>query len=180
MNPRSDCLQADVVADYSKAKDKEWIITNGLGGYASSTIIGANTRAYHGLLVASLHPNIRRLLLLTKLEEEVIFNGEQHALSVNQYPDTIYPDGNKYLVEFRLDPLAHYFYQVGEINIEKTIDMLAGHNTSIISYKFDSPRCFEFNIRPLVNCRDFHSRTKEKSGLSFTQHPIPDGILPWI
>lgn len=177
MSPEAIVFKRDVVADYSKAKDKEWIITNGLGGYASSSIIGANTRAYHGLLVASLPPNIRRLLLLSKLEEEVILNEEQHALSVNRYPDTIYPDGNKYLVEFRLDPLPHYFYQVGEINIEKTIDMLAGHNTSIISYNFDAPRSFEINIRPLVNCRDFHSRTREKSGLAFTQYSIPGGVL---
>ena len=176
MSPEAIVFKRDVAADYSKAKDKEWIITNGLGGYASSTIIGANTRAYHGLLVASLHPNIRRLLLLSKLEEEVILDDERHALSVNRYPDTIYPDGDKYLVEFRLDPLPHYFYQVGEINIEKTIDMLPGHNTSIISYKYDTPRSFELIIRPLINSRDFHSRTKEKSGLAFTQHPIPCGV----
>ena len=93
MSPEAIVFKRDVAADYSKAKDKEWIITNGLGGYASSTIIGANTRAYHGLLVASLHPNIRRLLLLSKLEEEVILDDVRHALSVNRYPDIIYPDG---------------------------------------------------------------------------------------
>ncbi|MCX6656674.1 MAG: glycogen debranching enzyme N-terminal domain-containing protein, partial [Candidatus Bathyarchaeota archaeon] len=104
MSPEAIVFRRDVVSDYSKAMDKEWIITNGLGGYASSTIIGANTRGYHGLLVASLPPNLRRLLLLSKLEEDIIIDGKRHALSVNKYPNTIYPDGNKYLVEFRLDP----------------------------------------------------------------------------
>ncbi len=175
MSPEAIVFGNEFTADYSKAMDKEWIITNGLGGYASSTIIGANTRGYHGLLVASL-PNLRRLLVLSKLEEEIILDGERHYLSVNRYPDTIYPDGNRYLVEFRLDPTPRYIYQIDGVNIEKTIVMPVGRNTSIISYKSDSTRSVELLVRPLVNCRGFHSRTRENSGVAFSQHPIPGGV----
>jgi predicted glycogen debranching enzyme len=176
MSPEAIVFRREVAADYSKAMDKEWIITNGLGGYASTTIIGANTRGYHGLLVASLIPNLRRLLLLSKLEEEIIIDGRRHALSVNRYPDTLYPDGNKYLEGFRLDPLPCYIYRIDGVNLEKTIVMPAGRNTSIISYKLNAPRGVELHIRPLVNCRNFHSRTRENSGLAFSQYPIPGGI----
>ena len=176
MSPEAIVFRRDVAADYSKAMDKEWIITNGLGGYASSTIIGANTRGYHGLLVASLPPSLRRLLLLSKLEEEIILDGKRHALSVNKYPNTIYPNGNKYLVEFRLNPSPSYIYQIDGVTLEKTIVMPFGLNTSIISYKLDAPRSVELQVRPLVNCRGFHSRTRENSGLAFSQYPIPGGV----
>ncbi len=176
MSPETIFFGRDFTTDYSKAMDKEWIITNGLGGYASSTIIGANTRGYHGLLVASLPPNLRRVLLLSKLEEEIIIDGEKHALSVNRYPNTIYPDGNKYLVEFRLNPSPRYIYKIGGANLEKTITMPVGRNTSIISYKLDAPSNLELLIRPLINCRDFHSRTRVDSRLTFSQYPILGGV----
>jgi len=175
MSPEAIIFGNEFTADYSKAMDKEWIITNGLGGYASSTIIGANTRGYHGLLVVSL-PYLRRLLVLSKLEEEIILDGERYSLSVNRYPDIIYPDGNRYLVDFRLDPKPRYLYRIDGINIEKTIVMPVGQNTSIISYKSDSTSNVEFFVRPLVNCRDFHSRTRENSGVAFSQYPIPGGV----
>ena len=175
MSPEAIVFGCEYTADYSKAIDKEWIITNGLGGYASSTIIGANTRGYHGLLVASL-PNLRRMLILSKLEEEIILDGERRSLSVNRYPNIIYPDGNKNLVEFRLDPSPRFIYQVDGINIEKTVFMPVRRNTSIISYKSDAPRNVELLVRPLINCRDFHSRTNENRGLAFSQATIPRGI----
>ncbi|MCX6656755.1 MAG: glycogen debranching enzyme N-terminal domain-containing protein, partial [Candidatus Bathyarchaeota archaeon] len=116
------------------------------------------------------------LLLLSKLEEDIIIDGKRHALSVNKYPNTIYPDGNKYLVEFRLDPSPSYIYQIDGVTLEKTIVMPVGRNTSIISYKLDAPYSVELQVRPLVNCRGFHSRTRENSGLAFSQYPMPRGV----
>jgi len=72
--------------EYDRAKEKEWIVTNGIGGYSSSTIIGANTRKYHGLLVASLMPPIDRMLVLSKVEETIRIGGKTYELSTNRYP----------------------------------------------------------------------------------------------
>jgi len=170
MNPEAIIFGGEVTSDYSKAREKEWIITNGLGGYASSTIIGANTRGYHGLLVVSLPPSLRRILLLSKLEEVVVVNGESYPLSVNKYPGVIYPDGNKYLKEFSLYPYPSFLYEAGGVTLLKTVYMPPRENSVAISYSADSPLTFELQVRPLVTHRGFHSRTREKSGLAFTQH----------
>ena len=176
MKPDEIVFGEETTTHYNKAREKEWIVTNGLGGYASSTIIGANTRGYHGLLVACVPPALRRLLLLSKLEEEISLNGERYPLSINKYPGTTYPDGNKYLKEFRLDPSPIFLYQVGEVILRKTISMPSGQNSSVISYQAITPTPIELLIRPLVNCRDFHSRTKQNSGSAFFQIPITGGV----
>ena len=70
---------------------KEWLETNGLGGFASSTIIGANTRRQHGLLIASLRPPVERHVLLSKLEERVVIDGHESSICTNLYPGTVFP-----------------------------------------------------------------------------------------
>src|SRR6188768_4183721 len=77
--------------------NKEWILTNGIGGYSSSTISGLNTRKYHGLLVAAFHPPTDRKVIVSKLEETVHFGTSQFSLSSNQYPEVVHPDGYKRL-----------------------------------------------------------------------------------
>src|SRR5437773_6783258 len=83
---------------------REWLETNGIGGFASSTITGLNTRRYHGLLVAALKPPAARYLLLSKSEEVVEIEGQRFELSTNQYLDVVHPRGFQYLREFRQDP----------------------------------------------------------------------------
>src|SRR6202142_1380227 len=75
------------------ALGKEWLETNGLGGFASSTIIGANTRRQHGLLIASQRPPVERHVLLAKFEERVVAGGHESSISTNLYPGTIFPHG---------------------------------------------------------------------------------------
>jgi len=167
----------DVTADYEKARRREWILTNGLGGYASSTIIGANTRGYHGLLVASLPPPLTRLLLLSKVEEELHISGEQYQLSVNKYPGVIHPKGNQYLEEFRMDPLPSFQYRAGEAALRKTVFMLQGQNTTVITYELvGSLSPVQLILRPLVNCRGFHGRTRENAGWVFSQESSDEGV----
>ena len=99
---KSVCGQVD------QAAQREWLETNGIGGFASSTVVGMNTRRYHGLLVASLKPPVDRYLLLSKLEETLVVDGAAFELSVNQYPGAIHPQGYQYLKGFRLDlPCLH-------------------------------------------------------------------------
>ncbi|MBL7958797.1 glycogen debranching enzyme N-terminal domain-containing protein, partial [bacterium] len=95
--PRETCT------DYYFATQKEWIETNGIGGFASSTIIGANVRRYHGLLVASLKPPTHRFVLLSKLEENISISGKTYEFSTNQYPFIIYPEGHKNIERFEYD-----------------------------------------------------------------------------
>jgi len=136
---------------FARGIAREWLIANGIGGYASSTVVGANTRAYHGLLVASISPPVERRLLLSSLDEEL--NGVQ--LSNHQYPGVIHPQGFKYLSEFGFDPLPRFSYMAGNIKIDKTVFMLQGQNTTIINYRIQGEG--QMRIIPLVHCRNFHA-----------------------
>lgn len=101
---------------YEQGTSREWLVTNGLGGYASATAIGCNTRAYHGLLVAALTPPGNRRLLLSSLDEEI--NGQK--LANHKYPGVVHPQGFRYLQEFWIDPIPRFCYQVGKTSVEKT------------------------------------------------------------
>src|SRR5437660_1794590 len=94
----------DTCGDLGAALSREWLETNSLGGFASSTLAGMNTRRYHGLLVASLRPPVERYVLLSKLEETLVVDGRRYDLSANQYPGTVHPEGYRLLQRFRLDP----------------------------------------------------------------------------
>src|SRR5690348_5498819 len=101
-----------VCRNLESASAREWLETNGLGGFSSSTITGMNTRRYHGLLVAAVKPPLGRMVLLSKLEETLVVEGRPHELSVNRYPGVIHPAGHAYLKEFRLDPFPVFTYDV--------------------------------------------------------------------
>ncbi len=93
-----------VCGDLPEASTREWLETNGIGGFASSSILGLNTRRYHGLLTAATNPPVGRFVLLSKLEDAFILGGKRFDLSVNQYSDAIHPEGHLLLNSFRLDP----------------------------------------------------------------------------
>lgn len=148
-----------------KGRDKEWIITNGLGSYSSSTILNLNTRKYHGLLVAALKKPLDRNLLLSKFEEEVIIGKKVHSLSINKYPNTYYPQGSQYLEGFVFNNYPVFNYKIEGIDIIKSIVMVHDSNAVIISYKIMTDKPFRFTVKPLVNSRNFHSLTKEPQWL---------------
>ncbi len=137
---------------YEEGAGREWLVANGLGGYASATVAGSNTRSYHGLLVAAEQPPVGRWLLLSSLDEEI--NGI--SLANHQYPGVIHPQGFKYLQEFRQDPFPRFCYQVGAARIEKTVFMIRGENTTIISYRIENGEGL-MRLVPLVHSRSFHS-----------------------
>ena len=112
-------FEHDICSDLDAALRREWLEPNGLGGFASPTSVGLNTRRYHGLLTAATTPPVGRLLLLAKLEEVLILDGQRYELSTNQYPGVIHPQGHHYLSQFRLDPFPLFLYEVGGIEIEK-------------------------------------------------------------
>ena len=140
---------------YLQGTSREWLVANGLGGYASATAVGANTRAYHGLLVAALSPPTERMLLLSSLDEEI--NGI--SLANHQYPGAIHPQGFRHLREFGLDPFPRFLYAAGTAVVEKTVFMIHKENTVIISYKIRHGEG-QMRILPLVHCRSFHAASE--------------------
>ncbi len=162
-------FEGETIADYERTKKLEWIVTNGLGGYSSSTITGLNSRGYHGLLVAALEPPLKRTLLLTKLEEEVITHQKTLQLSVNKYPSTLYPEGHLNLKRFSFFGFPIFTYKFDETTLTKSVQMKQGENLTIIVYELTRGPDVELRVRPLVNCRDFHGRTYEAQGWPFKQ-----------
>jgi predicted glycogen debranching enzyme len=148
------------------ASQKEWLETNGLGGFASSTITGLNTRRYHGLLIAVTKPPVGRLALLSKLEETLVIDGKRFDLSANQYPGAIHPQGHQYLKQFRLDPFPVFTYEVEGVEIEKSVFMIHGENSTVIQYELRGapPSCI-LEVRPLIAFRDYHSMMHENGAL---------------
>ena len=133
---------------------KEWIITNGIGGYASSTIIGANTRRYHGLLVAPLNPPARRTLILSKLDESVEIEEKKYNLFTNVGKQYI-SDGYKYIESFTKDILPIFKYQVGDISISKIICMVHEKNIVQVFYKIKNGKSkSKLTLAPILNLRD--------------------------
>src|ERR1043165_6476860 len=111
----------EILGDLKAATSREWLETNGIGGFSSSTIVGLNTRRYHGLLTAATQPPAGRCVLLSKLEETLLVDGRHYDLSSNQYPGAVYPQGHRYLREFRLDPFPIFTYEVEGIEVEKRV-----------------------------------------------------------
>ena len=136
----------------------EWLETNGLGGWSGSTIIGCNTRRYHGLLVAATKPPTERMNLLSKLDETIVMGEERFELSCNQYDHIITPNGKEYLKSFQKDFFPAWFYEVGGIKIKKTIAMVHGENTVVILYEVQKAEApFKMEFLPLISAKGYHS-----------------------
>ena len=146
--------------DIQEAIQKEWIITNGIGGYASSTVIGANTRRYHGLLVAPLKPPARRNLILSKLDESILIENEKVDLYTNICPNYI-SEGYQHQESFEKERYPEFVYKVKQVKVTKKIGMVYGHNTVVVSYmvKNDNQTPVTMTIAPIMNFRDFHEMT---------------------
>ena len=142
---------------------KEWIITNGIGGYSSSTIIGANTRKYHGLLIAPLTPPARRFLILSKLDESIKIGENNYNLYTNVCKDYI-SDGYKYLTSFEKEYIPNFKYKINDVLIEKEICMVYGKNTVCVLYKIkNGEQDAILTLTPVVNFKDFHTMTTNYS-----------------
>ena len=147
----------DVLHDLSRSLSLEWLETDGLGGFASATVIGANTRRYHGLLVAALHPPVARQVILSRLEESLQVDAHVYDLSCNVYGDVIHPRGYLHLEEFRLDPWPVWTYVAGDVRLEKSVARVYSSPLTLITYRLlDAPHPVKLTARPLLACRDYH------------------------
>jgi len=149
--------------DFERSAGKEWLVTNGLGGYAAGTIAGARTRRYHGLLVAALKPPVERTLMVAKLDVFADYDGQRYGLTSNEYVDgTIDPRGFEQLVSFSVEgTLPTWRYVLGAAELEQQVSMVHGENTTVVS--FTLRRAFaplRLELRPLCTYRDYHGRTQ--------------------
>jgi predicted glycogen debranching enzyme len=156
--------------------DREWIITNGLGGYASSTVTGMNTRKYHGLLVAAINPPVYRRVMLSSLDEEIQVGNRTHQLAVHQYTGAIHPQGYRYLQNFSAEPFPTFRYLTEDVSITKKIMMAHGENTTVVRYDITNPASdsIVFRVFPLVNNRNMHELTRSGE-MDLQQQPQETG-----
>ncbi len=159
-------FDSEICADFAASSTREWIETNGIGGFASSTISGANTRRYHGLLTAATDPPLGRITMLSKFEETLSIDGKLYELSANQYRGTVHPKGYIYLKSFRIDPFPIWVYEIDGIEIERKIFMVHGENStvcvwSLLSKVGGKDRSIELKIKPLLSFVDYHSLQHE-------------------
>lgn len=182
-------LGTDICSNFDSASSREWFEANGIGGYASASISGAGTRRYHGLLVAATRPPLGRMVLLSRFDETAVINGERFELSCNQYPGSVYPQGFRYLTSFTLEPFPKWIYKIGGVEIERTIFMVHGENTTVCRWRLNETNSklskpvlsCELELRPLVAFRNHHHlRTVDPDfETGYTSNPGLIAIAPY-
>ncbi len=147
-----------VTQNFEEAIRREWLETNGLGGWASSTISGAHSRRYHGLLVAATKPPVGRMVMLSKLDETIEIDGKRYDLSTNRYPGVVHPRGFEFLQTFEKDIFPQFEFEAGRVYVRKTIVAINGENTTVILYEvLEAPTGFTLELQPFMAPRDYHS-----------------------
>lgn len=153
---REICSELEVV------EQREWLVTNGIGGFASGTVSGDLTRRYHGVLVAALDPPVGRMQLVAKLDETVRHDGAYYALATNRWVSgAVEPKGYLNIESFRLDGTTPVWrFEIADALIQKRVWMQHGENTTYVRYTLlrgSGP--LELQVKSFVNYRDFHSST---------------------
>ncbi len=181
-DPDKPCsyLQGDV----DDLLEREWLITNGLGGYASGTVLGCPTRRYHGLLVWSRMPPLQRYLMLSNtLERLITNNGDPLDLSTFEFNGAIHPKGYVYLVDFDYEsappqPWARFTWQVGDVRIIKTVRLVYQEPHCTITYEVfpDGPGTRRLEVKPMLAMRDFHYLRRKPSGSPFDIQTLPNAV----
>lgn len=146
---------------------KEWLLANRRGSYVSGTVLGCNTRRYHGLLIASLHPPVERFVTLSNLLETVTIGERKYELSNFEFSDRLHPQGYRYLKEFRRDTGVHFCYELDGLTVEKSIYLAYEQDLVAITYQFSgAAQELQFSLMPLVALRDFHGLQSSSTSLN--------------
>jgi predicted glycogen debranching enzyme len=156
--------------------EKEWLLSNSRGGFASSTVIGCNTRRYHGLLVGALNPPANRILALSNCLETIFLGPSVYHLGTAEFPGKMLPDGRLRLKRFQKDNGAHFYYRIGELELKKSVYLLCDEDTAAIVYEFrEVMQPIDFVVRPFISLRDFHSL--QKSTANIKTKVVHEGLL---
>src|SRR5687768_15809092 len=157
---------------------QEWLLTNGRGGFASSTIVGCNTRRYHGLLVAATLPPVGRIMAVNRIGEVLRFAGDDRTreFSVNQFSEGFHPHGEQYLRRFLLGETVRWEYDVEGVKVVKELQLLWQKNVTAVRYTVEPPRGkkVELSLHPFISLRDFH-HSRRAGDIRFDVGCGPDG-----
>jgi len=168
----------EVCNDLAVAEQREWLVTNGIGGFASGTVSGNLTRRYHGLLIAALNPPVGRTQLVAKVDEVADYDGNSYSLAANRWSSgAIEPRGYVHIQHFQLEGTVPVWqFAIGEALLEKRIWMRQGENTSYVQYRvMRSSQPLDLRVAVLVNYRDYHSTT-HAGNWQMNVESIPNGI----
>jgi predicted glycogen debranching enzyme len=165
----------EACVDYGRSSELEWLEANGTGGFAMGTVAGSNTRRYHGLLVASLHPPVERVVTLSRLEESVLGQDGEAPLCTNQYPGTLYPEGFQSLKEFRLYPCPTWTFQVGQLRLERRLFLVPQRQMVVVLYR--ASEAVRLRLSPLLAFRDYHALEHRAEGSEVSAHEESAGAV---
>ena len=168
--PSITFLQNDLL-QFEEAIQNEWLVTNGLGGYASSTVLGLNTRKYHALLVAALRPPGERTVVLSKLDEDVKVGEKTYQLGANDFRHDIYPKGYKLLQSFSVSPFPKYTFSADNVEVKKTIFLPFEKNATVAFYEIANRSSEDATIQiyPLIVLSAFPLQHKQKTKPSMVE-----------
>ena len=162
-------------ADLDDLLGREWLISNRIGAYASSTVVGCNTRRYHGLLVAATAPPMGRWATLATVSERLTVGGQSFDLGTNEFPRVFSPRGFEHLVEFRNDAAPSFAYRLGDVELVKEIVLADSANAVAIRYTVrGAPAALE--VRPFLAGRDFHHLRSAAAPKQMTFDLVPGGV----
>ncbi|HKG28684.1 MAG TPA: glycogen debranching enzyme N-terminal domain-containing protein, partial [Thermomicrobiales bacterium] len=169
----------EITGDLSAGLRREWLVTNGVGGYASSTVAGVPTRSYHGLLVAALEPPVARTVLVGDSIDWVVYDGVRYPLSTSEFGDGVTsPDGYRYLESFRLEgSLPVWTFAIADALIERRVWMPHGVNATFVTYRLlRGSRSIDLEVTPLVTYRSFHALASGQ-GWNIGVEPLDGGAM---
>jgi predicted glycogen debranching enzyme len=175
-------FDSTICTDFEAASSREWLETNGIGGFACGTISGANARRYHGVFTPAVEPPLRRVTMLSKLEETLFIDDAAFDLSTNQYPNRIHPRGYQFLKAFRLDPFPIWTFEIDGVELEKKIFMIHGQNAVVCRWKVRrlrkrDPRAVSLEVRPLLSFVDYHHLRHEDAVFDAPYSEDGDAVL---
>ena len=172
-------IPQEQLLDYTNSQHLEWLETNGLGGYSSGSVIGINTRKYHGLFVAAQHPPVGRVMMVNKLEEELVANNSSYEFSSNQYPGVIAPKGFEYLETFEKLIFPRWTFQFPDgTRLLKEVSAINGKNMVIVSYELElANEPVKLKIRPQVSFRDHHTERTNKDNFHEEAFVFENNVL---
>ena len=154
---------AEVLRDVALAARREWVLADGLGGWAAGTVLGLHTRGAHGLLAVASPPARVPMLLLARVEEALSFDGMRHELGANDYGGVLHPRGHEVADSFLLDPLPTLTWEVGGRRLSRTVARLHGEPAVVLAYQLEGAEPATLEVRPLLAYREPEARPERST-----------------
>ena len=171
-----------ICGDYDAATSREWLETNGIGGFASSTISGSHTRRYHGLLTAATRPPLGRITTVSKFLETLTVGNDTVELSASRFSGNLDSRACQFISGFRLGPFPVWTIKIGDFQLEKKLFMAEGSNTTVVTWSaLGDPKGASLEIRPLLAFVDYHQLQHEdaKFQIAFRSHGSVASVRPY-